>query len=160
MKRSINLNVLAFMLVVFMLACKAQPSSDDQIHFGEKIEADGAESFSSVMAKLDDVEEYQTKVTGTVQSVCKKKGCWVKLNEADSGLEDMFVKFKDYGFFLPLDCEGAKVVMEGKAFKEITTIDELRHYAEDNGDSEEQIAMITQPKVEYKFLASGVKMIK
>lgn len=160
MIRSTNFIVLACTLVVLALGCKAQNSSEDGIHFGEKIEEQGAEPLTAVFAKLDEVEEYETKVVGTVQSVCKKKGCWVKLNEPDSGMEDVFVKFKDYGFFLPLDCEGAKVVMQGKAFKEITPIDELRHYAEDNGDTPEQIAMITEPKVEYKFLASGVKMIK
>lgn len=160
MKRSTNYSVLALALMVGLLSCNAPSSSADQIHFGEKIEAEGAETYRNVLAKLEEVEEYQTKVIGTIQSVCKKKGCWVKLNEADSGLEDMFVKFKDYGFFLPLDCEGAKVVMEGKAFKEITSVEDLRHYAEDNGDSEEQLAMIVAPKIEYKFLADGVKMIK
>ena len=55
-----------------------------------------------------------------------------------------------------MDCEGQDVIMQGKAFKEITPIEELRHYAEDAGKSEEEIAAITQPKEEYKFMASGV----
>ena len=48
--------------------------------------------------------------------------------------------------------------MNGKAFKEVTTVEELRHYAEDEGKSEEEIAAITEPVEEYKFVADGVIM--
>ena len=73
-------------------------------------------------------------------------------NEAKS----IFVKFKDYGFFMPLDLAGEKVVMEGVAYKELTSVDELKHYAEDEGLSQEEIDKITQPKEELKFMANGV----
>jgi hypothetical protein len=50
--------------------------------------------------------------------------------------------------------------MQGKAFKEVTSVDELRHYAEDAGDSKEEIAKITEPKTELKFEATGVVLKK
>ena len=71
----------------------------------------------------------------------------------------MFVKFKDYGFFMPKDIAGKRVVMDGYAFKEITPVDELRHYAEDEGKSPEEIAAIVEPKEELKFLAKGVLLL-
>ena len=37
---------------------------------------------------------------------------------------------------------------------------ELKHYAEDEGKSEKEIAEITAPKIEYKFLAHGVLISK
>ena len=46
--------------------------------------------------------------------------------------------------------------MEGWAFREVTSVDELRHYAEDAGKSQEEIEAIQEPKDELKFLASGV----
>ena len=56
---------------------------------------------------------------------------------------------------MPLNAEG-EVVVNGKAFVTETTVDELRHYAEDAGKSEEEIAAITESKFEYRFLADGV----
>ena len=125
--------------------------------FGEKITSDAALTFDDLLMKMDQLDSMETKVTGTVESVCKKKGCWVNI-VSDDGRE-MFVKFKDYGFFLPLDCEGRKVVMEGKAFREVTSVDELQHLAEDGGASKEEIEKITEPKEELKFMASGVILL-
>jgi len=93
-------------------------------------------------------------VKGKVESVCQKKGCWMNI-VSDSG-ESVFVKFKDYGFFMPLDLAGKEVVMNGYALKEVTSVEELQHYAEDEGLSKEEIEKIQSPKEEYKFMASGV----
>jgi len=46
--------------------------------------------------------------------------------------------------------------MEGKAYKEETSVEELKHYAEDEGLSQEEIDAITEPVYELKFMASGV----
>ncbi len=152
-------SVLLFLFVVSLFSCKETVSTTDGIHFGATIDEVGALSFGHVMAKLQEEDEFETKVVGRIQKVCKKKGCWVTLGDGTAE-ENLFVKFKDYGFFLPLDCEDKLVVMEGKAFKESTAVDELRHYAEDEGQSAEEIAAIVEPKVEFKFLANGVKMLK
>ena len=94
-----------------------------------------------------------SKMTAKIIDVCEKKGCWMTL---DIGQEkEVMVKFKDYGFFMPLDAKG-EVVVNGKAFVTETPVDELRHYAEDAGKSAEEIAAITAPKVELKFVADGV----
>ena len=50
--------------------------------------------------------------------------------------------------------------MRGNAYKETTSVDELRHYAEDNGDSEEEIAKITEDKVTLNFIADGALVEK
>ncbi len=126
-------------------------------HFGATISDKGAISYDALLTKLEKAESLEdVKVRGEVSGVCKKKGCWITLVSKDPAKEEMFVKFKDYGFFMPKDIEGKTVVMRGKAFKETTSVDELRHYAEDNGESQEAIDKITEPKVELKFLASGV----
>lgn len=151
--------------ILIFAACGEAPKSPEQVAhekasdqiFGEKINADNALTFTALLNKMDQLDSMETKVTGTVESVCKKKGCWVNI-VSDDGRE-MFVKFKDYGFFLPKDCEGRKVVMEGKAFREVTQVDELQHLAEDGGASKEEIAKITEPKEELKFMASGVMLL-
>ena len=67
-----------------------------------------------------------------------------------------FVILAISSFFMPKDLAGKKIVMLGNAFKEITTVESLRHFAQDEGKSKEEIAKITKPKEEMKFLASGV----
>lgn len=93
------------------------------------------------------------KMKGKIAEVCSKKGCWMKLDM--DGENQVMVKFKDYGFFMPLNAEG-DVVINGKAFVTETSVEELRHYAEDAGKSKEEIAAITEPKFEYRFEADGV----
>ena len=71
--------------------------------------------------------------------------------------EKMMVRFKDYGFFVPLKgLEGKHAVMQGYASKETTDVATLRHYAEDAGKSKEEIAKITEPETSLMFLADGV----
>jgi hypothetical protein len=98
------------------------------------------------------------KFASKINEVCKSKGCWMNLdlgNEAES-----FVKFKDYGFFMPLNVDGREVIVNGKAFVTTTSVEELRHFAEDAGKSEEEIAKIIDPKYTLSFEADGVLMKK
>jgi len=156
------LQVLVFsILVMGIIACKHndKPVATDEVgqYFGEKISDEGVIDFNQLLDKMDKTEEVEAVVSGKVESVCQAKGCWMNIVSPDgSRSEEMFVKFKDYGFFMPLDISGKEVVMRGKAYKEETSVDELRHYAEDEGKSAEEIALITEPIVELKFMADGV----
>ncbi|MBK9017868.1 MAG: DUF4920 domain-containing protein [Saprospiraceae bacterium] len=119
------------------MACGGEQPADTTVQtgqpqtFGEAITTDGAVSMSEMVGKLQGVDSVQVKVKGKVESVCQVKGCWVNLHDEQAG--DMFVKFKDYGFFLPKDIAGREVVMEGYAFRETTSVEDLKHYAEDEG---------------------------
>ena len=73
---------------------------------------------------------------------------------------ETMVRFKDYGFFMPLDANDREVIVEGKAFVQKTSVKELQHYAEDAGKTKEEIAKITSPKTEFSFEANGVLMKK
>lgn len=129
--------------------------------FGEAITADGAITYSELLMQMKNAtaDSVAVKVVGTVDAVCQMKGCWMNIVADDSDTPEMMVRFKDYGFFMPKDIAGRQVIMEGFAFKEVTPVDELRHYAEDAGKSKEEIEAITEPKEELKFLASGVLLI-
>jgi len=150
-----------FAIAIFAIACNNATSTPTAVEngksfHGDKISADGALEFDAVLAKLGDQEKIETKMIGTVESVCQAKGCWMNVVSKDNEPKEIFVKFKDYGFFVPKDIAGQKVIMQGEAFREVTSVDELRHYAEDEGKSKEEIAAITEPKEELKFMASGV----
>ncbi|CAM1346215.1 DUF4920 domain-containing protein [Tenacibaculum crassostreae] len=127
--------------------------------FGEEItdvEVISADEMRTKFENLTAGDTVTVKFASTINEVCKKKGCWMKLdlgNETES-----MVRFKDYGFFMPLDSDKKEVIVEGKAFINETPVEELRHYAEDAGKSKEEIEQITESKKEYTFIAHGVLM--
>ena len=91
-------------------------------------------------------------ITGTIDEVCPKKGCWMILKSGD---ESMRVSFRDYGFFVPLDAAGKNVVIDGTFQIETVPADEARHYLEDAGKMEEAAA-ITGPVESMTFVADSV----
>ncbi len=99
-------------------------------------------------------DSVNSKMVAKVDEVCQSKGCWMKLNLEDGN--QVMVKFKDYGFFMPKDIKGKEVVINGKAFVNEVSVEEQRHYAEDAGKSEEEITAITEVKKTYSFEADGV----
>tara|TARA_R110002049_G_scaffold304855_1_gene500557 strand:+ start:1018 stop:1470 length:453 start_codon:yes stop_codon:yes gene_type:complete len=123
-------------------------------HFGELITPDGAEDVNSLLASVNNEEELNAKVSGTIVEVCQSKGCWMTL-QLDNG-ETMRVTFKDYGFFVPKDAAGKTVIMDGIAKVDVTDVETLRHYAEDAGKTQEEIDAITEAKKGLSFEASGV----
>jgi hypothetical protein len=133
----------------------------DYASFGDKITADKALTKEQMLKKYTSLKAGDTinvKFTTKINEVCKKKGCWMSL-ELPGGKES-FVKFKDYAFFVPLNADGQQAIVSGKAFVSETSVAQLRHYAKDGGKSEAEIAKITEPEVEYKFLADGVLISK
>ncbi len=121
---------------------------------GKKITEKGAIPATELTAKMGHKAQMHAKVEGTVESVCKVKGCWMKVKTGDG--QTMRVTFKDYGFFVPKDIVGKTVVVEGTAETTTTPVADLRHYAEDAGKSKEEIAKITEPEKALTFVADGV----
>lgn len=76
------------------------------------------------------------QVEGKIVEVCQKKGCWMELQLDNS--ETMRVTFKDYAFFIPKDAAGKTVIMEGYAYNDTTSVQMLRHYAEDGESLKQQ----------------------
>lgn len=124
--------------------------------FGEKIAPTDALPLTTVIGDAQAYDGQRLRLVGTVDSVCKVKGCWMTLSSGD---ESMRVRFKDYGFFMPKDCEGREVMMDGVFEVKELSVDEARHYLEDAGKMDEAAA-ITAPVKEYSFTADGVLMKK
>jgi hypothetical protein len=157
-------------LLGLLVSCKNEPkmsaptSETQSPHslgvYGDTIHTEGALSVADAMEALKTNDSVMCAISGYVTGVCQAKGCWMVLSSNPQDSTGFFVKFRDYGFFVPLDLAGSKVVIKGKAFKEVTSVEELQHYAEDEGKSKEEIALITQPQEEIKFLADGVVVVE
>ncbi len=143
-----------------LFACKSGKVVDTDNNpntFGESITAEQAISVNDLYKQMQSAEKVNAKVTGEVKSVCKKAGCWMTFTLPNG--DDMMVKFKDYGFFVPKDIDGKTVVVQGEAFHEEISVDKLRHFAEDAGKSKEEIDAITEPEQGLSFIADGVLLL-
>jgi len=125
---------------------------------GDDITEEGAISTAEFLAKFEGQQTLETKIAGNIEEVCSKKGCWMTMNLSDD--KNMRVTFKDYEFFVPLDAGGKQTIIQGTATMDTTTVAMLKHYAEDAGDSQEEIDAITEPEFNYAFEATGVLVIE
>jgi hypothetical protein len=157
----------AFLLICFfaLSSCKKETistnSSSDYAIFGDSISADKAISSEDMLVQYDKLKPGDTlnvKFKSNIKNVCQKKGCWMTI-ELPSGKE-AFVKFKDYAFFVPKNAQKVEVIVNGKAFVSIESVEELKHYAKDEGKSQAAIDSIVAPKTNYSFMADGVLIKK
>lgn len=155
--------LLSLTATMFFAACKSSTKSTanqaSMPVYGEDFKVGKVLTYDQLLTQLKPGKDMEVQVEGLVDGVCQVKGCWMNIvSDKNPDAEKMFVKFHNYSFFMPKDLSGKKVIMKGKAYVEETSVDELRHYAEDEGKSKEEIAKITQPKKELKFMATGVKI--
>lgn len=161
MKKSV---IYTFLVVLFMglnLNAQTAINTKDYALFGEKFKTNKVLSEKQMLKKYKNLksgDSVSVQFVTTIKSVCKKKGCWMKLDLSNS--EEAFVKFKDYGFFVPLNADNSKAIVNGYAFVKKVSVNELRHYAKDAGKSKEEINKITKPEVTYSFMADGVYIDK
>lgn len=160
--------LVGFVALLAIVACK-EPKQEEETPAvnDEQLEEVAYLDYGSEMTDMDAItaaelgEKYNAmeagdtttvKVKGIIADVCPKKGCWVKV---PVGQDTTFVRFKDYSFFLPKNGVGKEVVLEGKAFKSVTPVDDLKHYAMDAGKSQEEIDAITESEVTLNFTADA-----
>jgi len=136
-----------FFTLLTIFSCN---NNDVYLNYGGQIDlADESIFFSSIQDNLS-----ISKVEGEIIDVCPKKGCWMNVKVAE---DTLFVKFKDYGFFVPTDgVQGKKVYMSGEIFKDTISVARLRHYAEDAKKPESEIMSITEPEFMLNMIADGV----
>ena len=123
-------------------------------YFGEKFSITELVDYSAVKKEISDFNKKDVKIEGEILSSCPMKGCWIKIRSEE---DTILVRFKDYGFFVPKNgIEGDRAIVNGKISEETLSVEQLRHYAEDAGKSQEEINKIKDPQVSLTFLADGV----
>jgi hypothetical protein len=123
--------------------------------YGDSIDAEGALEPEAFLAQMEGKDSLAVKVKAPINTTCRVKGCWMTLDMGNG--EEMRVRFKDYGFFVPTEgVDGKVAVVDGFAFIDTLNVDYLKHLAEDEGKSEEEIAAITEPEISVNFEAKGV----
>ncbi|TVR82985.1 MAG: DUF4920 domain-containing protein [Chitinophagaceae bacterium] len=156
-----------FLAGILFTACnqesekKAEKSGEETFSywvFGDTIENANALAAASLSNEMKDKEYMETTIKGKVVNVCQVKGCWMTI-DLENG-ENMRVTFKDYGFFVPKNIHNQEIIAAGFAYTDTTSVEALRHYAEDAGWEKEEIEKITEPEIELLFEAHGILLAK
>ena len=156
----------ALLFFVFLFNCqniksKRLPVKIDSVSYfsyGTGFDLLNIVSMDHLIEKVENSQDsVQLKVKGKIIDVCSKKGCWMTIELPNK--QELMVRFKDYGFFVPIDSSG-EVIINGLAYINNTSVDELRHYAKDAGASINDIESIVEPKITYNFEAEGVLLAK
>jgi len=151
--------LLAIVLCSFML--NAQPPAGHAKPgdtYGAKITEAGAIDIAKLPSMIKGTDTIAVKIKAKVESSCSKKGCWMNL--IIDGKQTAFVKMKDYEFFVPIEIEGKTIVLDGIAYTKVTSVSELKHYAEDAKKPQAEIDAIKEPKTEIRLLANGILVVK
>lgn len=161
-------------LILIAAGCKSEPAAKEgdeittanqtenatqPVEFGDGVTDSDvltAEAMAGSYLSLEPTDTLPTSFEAKVTEVCPMKGCWMKLDLGEKGVA--MVTFKDYGFFMPKDLAGKSVIVQGKAFLEMMSVEDQKHYARDGGASEEEIGQIETAKKTFAFEASGVRI--
>ena len=159
--------IFSALIIFTLISCKKNEENqivviqNDYSKFGVNITANNAITKEDLLEKYKTLKEGDTiivKVASKIEDVCQKKGCWMNLELSKE--ESALVKFKDYGFFIPLNSAKSDVIINGKAFVSIESVTKLRHYAKDAGKSQAAIDSIKEQETTYSFEADGVLIKK
>ncbi|HMO25152.1 MAG TPA: DUF4920 domain-containing protein [Tepidisphaeraceae bacterium] len=158
---------LSHWLLGGLLAFGGVATADEQASpafeaYGEAMVEDArpALSLKDVLAKADDLKDQTVRVSGTVQDVCRSKGCWIRMN--DEAGNSLFVKFTCpvEGRLIPVDAVGKTAVVEGKLMVKMISEDEAKHYAEESGKPEEELAKIKGPQRQVSLAGPSARIWK
>lgn len=115
-----------------------------------------------VLSNPDQYKEQYVRVTGTVTSVCAKKGCWLRLAPKGSNTQaaggDVFIKFQDpsTGRLVPMEAIGHEVTAEGVVKVGQMSEAAARHYKKDSGASDDEVAKIVGPQKQVVLVKPSV----
>lgn len=104
--------MIASILCALVLAAPAPvapaPAAEAQ-RFGKPLKGLAPVKLADVLARP--AAGQLVRLEGTVEAVCRNRGCWLTLREGDRSVH---VTFEGYSFFVPKDSASRKVVLEGK----------------------------------------------
>ena len=90
--------VIGCLLLSVMTFAQEPASAAKGVAYGAGTSSEGAISVNNLEKNFKN-NKFEGKVSGKVVEVCQEKGCWMKVERPNG--ENLMVKFKDYGFFMP-----------------------------------------------------------
>ncbi len=145
---------LSIICISILLSCQKQKENQETSdvslsYYGEQIESTAAIEASSISHHMQATDSMEMKIEGMITDVCKQKGCWMKVDMG--GGQSLMVRFKDYGFFVPIESAGKMTIIDGMLKKEV-----VENEKGDDADAACHEDDKLQNNERYSFVARGV----
>jgi hypothetical protein len=124
-------------------------------HLGAAFTQNEHVPLGKVLEAPEAFQDKTVKVSGKISSVCKKKGCWFVVQDAQKPDQSVRITMKDYGFFVPLDSAGKEAVIEGQFSLKVLAEKERKHLAEDEG---KDASKVTGDVKEFSLVATAIDL--
>ena len=126
--------------------------------YGDSIKDENIIDLSSISTALGENDELDIKVKGKIDRVCSDNVCWLtmKLNNGDN----MKISFSDSVVVVPKEIKGKEVIIDGRAYKDTLSVEDLLTEAKTAGKSDAEIAKIRTPKVKILYKAKGLVVLQ
>jgi hypothetical protein len=146
----------------------AAPDYGSWTVYGDPIEVVPGRSVSvnEVYRNLGKYMDREIQLVGPVDSLCQQRGCWIRIApskdvEVAQGMpSDIFIKLvcPQEGWLVAKGSEGKQAVAVGKLVVEEISEADARHFAEDRGATQEEIAKIVGPQKSLSLKTAGVRV--
>jgi hypothetical protein len=140
-------------LTLILAACSTSPKLPAGQRIGLEIEPRETLRFAVVDAEPARFFDQTLLVEATIEAVCQKKGCWMKV--VDEGRVAMVRWESGCGgqFAFPRDAAGKRVLIQGSFYPKTTSEADAQHLEEEAGGK------IAIPREGYEFNASAIVIL-
>lgn len=141
-------------LAMALWNCGGSAKPDAKGFYGQAFDPSAAVSLEQALVDYKGKGAKDAVIKGEIAAVCQAEGCWYRFKGTDG---ETFVDF-DHKFTIGKDTKGKTAIAKGYFYSDTTSVEQLQHYAEDDGKSKEEIAKITESEIKLNFRATGVKI--
>lgn len=138
-----------------LAAAEPTHGEDGSLHLGVDFTLDETKPLGKVLdgnGAITDGQKLNVRVSGTIDKVCQKKGCWMVVRDGDV---EARVIMKDHAFAVPRDSQGKAAQVEGALTVRVFTEAQAKHLAEDGG---EDPSAVTGERKELLLTATAVEI--
>lgn len=145
-------SVLPSLAVALVAACATTPTLPEGTTYGEEMHPQEVVSFSVVDATPSDYFDRTVLVEATVIAVCKKKGCWMQVEDQGATALVRWETGCGGKYVFPEEAVGQRVIVQGSFYPKTLTPEDAEHMQEEaGGDVELELEG-------YEFNASSVRI--
>jgi hypothetical protein len=121
-------------------------------HFGAAFTLNKSLPLSKVLQDATNSPSSVMQVTGTIDAVCQKKGCWMVIKDGEATAR---VLMKNHSFAIPIGAKGKEAVVEGALKVRTFSEAQVKHLEADRGGDPNKVSGTRR---EYVLTASGVRI--
>jgi len=131
-------------------AAEPQGPATGEGHFGAPFQLAAATPLSKAIAGGG--SDKPVLVSGEVEAVCQKKGCWMVVKD---GTQTARVLMKDHAFAVPMDSRGKPVLVEGTLSSRTFDEAQVKHLEQDRGGDPSKVS---GSRSEHVLTATGIRI--